>query len=243
MNEGNLLKERYPLKQSKYSSHAWLVEKATEIIMSGKEMTVLDFGCARGDLLFELKHSKVLQDSSHMFYGVELEDPDASIARNRGLEVFTGDIEVCLKKFKKGSIDLIILGDVLEHLVNPLNYLMEFKSLLSTSGKMLITIPNIAFIYVRLMLLFGRWNYVDRGPLDRTHLRFFTVSSFAELVRFGGLTIEEQNFSSPPLEVIFMNSNLSIWKYLEFLTRILTVLMPKLFGYQLLAIVRNSVDS
>ena len=33
------------------------------------------------------------------------------------------------------------------------------------------------------MLLFGRFDYQDRGILDRTHLRFYTFSSFNALLQ------------------------------------------------------------
>ena len=72
----------------------------------------------------------------------------------------------------------MVFGDVLEHLRDPLAVLMEFTESLKDDGVVIISLPNIANIYVRLNLLIGRFDYQDRGILDRTHIRFFTREAF-----------------------------------------------------------------
>jgi hypothetical protein len=51
----------------------------------------------------------------------------------------------------------------------------------------IVSVPNVAHLWMRLSLLAGRFEYADRGILDRTHLRFFTRHTLAELLREGGL--------------------------------------------------------
>lgn len=55
-------------------------------------------------------------------------------------------------------------------------------SALRRDGQVIISVPNVANIFVRLSLLFGNFGYADRGILDRTHLRFFTLRSLRRLV-------------------------------------------------------------
>jgi hypothetical protein len=43
-------------------------------------------------------------------------------------------------------------------------------------------VPNVANIAIRLMLLFGQFNYTERGILDKTHLRFFTRKTARRMV-------------------------------------------------------------
>lgn len=85
---------------------------------------------------------------------------------------------------------MIICGDVLEHLRDPLKALRFLTSYLSERGFFLISVPNIAFISIRLSLLLGKFDYnPDGGILDETHLRFFTRKSLVDLLKRAGLKI------------------------------------------------------
>jgi hypothetical protein len=61
---------------------------------------------------------------------------------------------------------------------------------LKPQGKIVASIPNASFYLVPLNLLRGRWRYTDRGVLDKTHLRFFTLETIQMLFAQAGLTIE-----------------------------------------------------
>ena len=49
--------------------------------------------------------------------------------------------------------------------------------------KLIISTPNIANIFIRLSLLIGNFNYGQRGILDKTHTRLFTLNSFKNYFR------------------------------------------------------------
>lgn len=77
----------------------------------------------------------------------------------------------------------ILLLDVLEHLVEPFVLLKKLVSCLAPNGYILISIPNIRNLGILKSLIFrGEWEYQNSGILDRTHLRFFTYSSFLRSV-------------------------------------------------------------
>ena len=42
---------------------------------------------------------------------------------------------------------------------------------------------------MKKLLIRGEWEYRDRGILDRTHLRFFTIKSIREMVEDAGFEI------------------------------------------------------
>jgi hypothetical protein len=52
---------------------------------------------------------------------------------------------------------------------------------------------------VRLSLLAGRFDYADRGILDRTHLRFFTRRTLDELLGAVGLHVISRATTPVPL--------------------------------------------
>jgi 2-polyprenyl-3-methyl-5-hydroxy-6-metoxy-1,4-benzoquinol methylase len=154
---------------------------------------VLDVGCATGYL------SAQLTAAGCSVVGFERDPESADAAAPRCERVIVGDIESPQDRTAiEGSFDVVLLGDVLEHLVNPWDTLRFVRSLLSDSGFVVTSIPNVAAWPVRLALLRGSFEYTDVGLLDRTHLRFFTRASAHELVRSAGFAIERERFS--PIE-------------------------------------------
>jgi 2-polyprenyl-3-methyl-5-hydroxy-6-metoxy-1,4-benzoquinol methylase len=92
--------------------------------------------------------------------------------------------------------DLVILGDILEHLKRPDIFLTAINDHLTPDGKIIVSVPNIANYSIRLRLLIGQFRYTETGIMDRTHLRFFTWSSFSELIDRSGFAIEKRLFIS-----------------------------------------------
>src|SRR6266542_1633629 len=106
--------------------------------------------------------------------GIEQDPEMAKIAEHHCHRMIVGDVEhLDFTQFAK--YDAIVLGDVVEHLRNPREFLERSAKLLKPGGKMLMSLPNVANIWVRLNLLLGRFNYSRVGILDETHLRFFTL--------------------------------------------------------------------
>ncbi len=94
-----------------------------------------------------------------------------------------------LASLPPGTFDLVVAGDVLEHLPDPGAVLDRVAVLLSPAGSLLVSLPNVANVTVRLSLLLGRFPYAPRGILDATHLRFFTRRTARELLAARGLRV------------------------------------------------------
>ena len=87
------------------------------------------------------------------------------------------------------SVDCLVFGDVLEHLVDPWAALTRLSRLVREGGQVLACIPNVQHYSVIVNLLRGKWDYQDEGLLDRTHLRFFTLSGIQDLFAKAGLRV------------------------------------------------------
>jgi len=143
---------------------------------------ILEVGCAGGRLGHELK----LQDPSRYVAGAERDPEAAQLAGERLDDVFVLDVEVDLPPIEPGSLDCILFGDVLEHLVDPEDTLRRYRDLLSDDGLVLVSLPNAQHYSVIKSLLRGDFMYQPAGLLDATHLRFFTSMSFAKLMLDAG---------------------------------------------------------
>jgi 2-polyprenyl-3-methyl-5-hydroxy-6-metoxy-1,4-benzoquinol methylase len=87
------------------------------------------------------------------------------------------------------NFDIILFADVLENTPDPLSVLLFYRRFLKPGGKIVVSLPNIACWDRRLALLFGHFDYMDSGIMDRTHLRFFTFRTAQALLREAGLAI------------------------------------------------------
>jgi SAM-dependent methyltransferase len=143
---------------------------------------ILEVGCARGRLGYELKR----QDPSRYVAGVELDAEAALAAKERLDDVFVLDAQAELPPVDPAEFDCMVFGDVLEHLVDPEAVLRRYRPLLAADGVVLVSLPNIQHYSTLRSLLRGDFPYQPSGLLDATHLRFFTHMSFAKLLLDAG---------------------------------------------------------
>ena len=179
---------RYVLKPDPHSSHSLILRWLGE----GRGRKLLDVGAADGLL------SRRLTELGWRVTAIEA-DPALAQAGARYCErmiTLNLDREIPVGE---GPFDVIVYGDVLEHLVDPLRILVELDRTLAPGGFVVISVPNIAHLWIRLLLLFGRFDYLDRGILDHSHLRFFTERSLRAMLADAGLLIERFTATPAPL--------------------------------------------
>jgi SAM-dependent methyltransferase len=161
-----------------------------------------------------------------------------ALAAPQSLEAFTEYVERDLDSglgpaFAGREFDRVLLMDVLEHLRQPERLLAECRQRLRRNGFLLVSVPNVANITVRAMLLSGRWEYAERGIMDRTHLRFYTRASARRMLEQAGFRIVEQKMTVMPLEVVIGSPEGNpVLRLAHALLIGCTKLMPGLFGYQ-----------
>jgi len=174
-----------------YSSHSVILSQAGD----GRGRKLLDVGAAQGVLAqqFTQRGFEVtcIEGSAEL----------AALGKSHCHEMIVADLDKPLPALN-GVFDIIVYGDILEHLRNPLEVFKGFNRYLRPEGKVIVSVPNFAHLWVRLNLLFGRFDYADRGILDRTHLRFFTLRSFRNFLQEAGLEAKEIVATPVPLLLV-----------------------------------------
>ena len=209
-----LYDDKYQLYRNYYNKYI--------IKMIPRFSKVLDVGCSGGQLGRVLKN-----ESGCSVYGIDISQEAIAEAKKYLINAVVMDIESHGLPFIDERFDIIILGDVLEHLKVPANVLLKLKLLLNPTGRMIVSLPNVANVTIRLNLLLGRWNYKPSGILDETHLRFFTLKTMKQLFQSCELKIEQVD-STPGFDFF-------IAKYFRFLkpvTNALCKCFPTLFSNQ-----------
>ena len=161
-------------------------------VIKYKPKIILDVGCSTGALGHEIK--KVYDCK---VYGLDISEKAISIAKQRLDKALICDIEKEEPELEIEMFDAIIFGDVLEHLFDPTDVLRMLRKFLKEDGKVIVSVPNIANITIRLSLLFGNFDYKNKGILDNTHIRFFTMKTIKTTLQSAGYKILEVDILPP----------------------------------------------
>jgi 2-polyprenyl-3-methyl-5-hydroxy-6-metoxy-1,4-benzoquinol methylase len=200
-----------PLNERRHRAHMKLLEAV------GTGGRVLDVGCSSGYL------AEPLSRRGNTVVGLEL-DPEAAREAERWCErVLVGSVETMELPFEPASFDAVVCGDVVEHLRDPGAALARLRPLLRSGGRLVVSTPNVANWAVRLSLLAGRWQYTDRGILDRTHTHLFTRRTLVDTIERAGYQVVRVDWTVP------VPGNRD---GLDAVGRAVGALRPTLFAYQ-----------
>lgn len=195
--------------------------------ITGANKSVLDLGCATG------LNGKYLLDNkiANKVCGVELDNDMALEAKKIYEKVIVGSLDdtSVLDAFNNEKFDVILCGDILEHLEDPWNVLKKLRSLITNNGILIISLPNIQHIDVLIHLFKkGTWPINNRGIFDKTHKHFFTRSDIQKLAASASFKIEKfkSNFR-------FRDKLGSKFPFYGF---ILKKMFPKLYTFQYIAV-------
>jgi glycosyltransferase involved in cell wall biosynthesis len=215
----------YSLKMGYPSSHEW----AVAAVPPGAK--VIDLGAGPGGIASELTRK-----------GCTVAVVDRHLPKNLSgnVRVFQQDLDDP-PTFDVGPFEHILLLDVIEHLKNPELFIERLRRQFSHEPKtMIITVPNIAFLPERLMLLFGQFNYGKEGILDTTHTRLFTFRAIRRLLRDYGFRIKTVRGIPAPFPKAFGHGWLSSASLRANLA--LIRLSKALFSYQIYIEVETTPD-
>lgn len=208
-----------PLNEHRHRAHAKLLAAV------GEGGRVLDVGCSSGYL------SAPLADRGNTIVGIELDPTAAREAEAYCEQVLVGDVESMEFPLEPRTFDVVLLGDVLEHLREPVATLSRLRRLLRPGGRLVLSTPNVANWAIRLSLLGGRWRYTNRGILDRTHTHLFTRATLREAIEAAGYVIDRIDFSAPsPGDSDTVDGAV----------RAVATLRPTLFAYQWVAVAHTA---
>ena len=177
--------------------------------------TVLELGAGAGETLLYAKQNNY----ASKVIGYELCALKGSTQYSAEIDKFIiGDIEQTDFDEPDNSVDVIICGDVLEHLREPAVVLHQMKRILKKDGVIISSLPNFRHYSVMAQIyLKGSFYYQEEGILDKTHLRFFCKKNMIELYEEAGYKLCA--ISANPFRKVKKVLNILTFKFFEeFLT-------------------------
>lgn len=215
-----LTPEEYNFKEGDGSSHAVMLQMLGSLPRS----RILDLGCSGG--LFAARARSV----GHSVTGVDFTEIQG--VRERTDRFFVADLEEGIPEAVGGRYDVVVAGDVIEHLSRPAATLRQIREVLRPGGQLLLSVPNFGHWYPRTRVATGLFGYDRRGILDNTHLRFFTRSTLRRMVRAAGFDIVEEIATGLPLGAVGDGAPRSALSAIRRIDEALVKLRPTFFGYQ-----------
>jgi SAM-dependent methyltransferase len=211
--------DEYAFKDGDGTSHAMMLQ----MIEGAPPSRILDVGCSGGLL------AQRLRARGHRVTGVDcLEIPGV---RERTDEFFLADLNQGLPPEVGDGYDVVVAGDIIEHLMRPSDALRAMRRVLRPDGQILLSVPNFGHWYPRFRVTMGMFGYDRRGILDDTHLRFFTRATLRRLVRDCGFDILEERTTGLPLGTISAADGRRL-RAMRKVDGALQQLRPTFFGYQ-----------
>lgn len=185
-------------RDQRQSQINYFVKKISKLNVLKKGHKVLDVGCGSGELPPILKKQFGINAS-----GVEINKVAISEARKRGVSVKYADLEMKWP-FANHTFDSVIGIEIIEHLTDPDHFLQESKRILNKNGTLILTTPNLANWFNRVIFLFGYQPFfLEASTVDKTvglsftrkltpsrvpvgHIRVFTTKAMFDLLTLHG---------------------------------------------------------
>lgn len=180
---------------NKNNSHSLTIDFIAEAA-GDTSFEILDVGCSAGYL------GEYLRAQGHHVTGIDITPEAIEKAAEFLNEAHCMKVEDYFAANPERKFDVVIFGDVLEHVTNAEEVLRLTTRALKPRGRVIASIPNVAHLAVRAMLLEGRWEYADLGLLDRDHVRFFTRSSIHKLFEDSGYDVNDIRSTNLSVETV-----------------------------------------
>jgi SAM-dependent methyltransferase len=139
-------------------------------LVGGPGLRVLDLGCRTGALT---QHYA----AGNTVVGVDVDRSALEAAAERlGIETVWADAEEGLP-FPDDSLDVVVAGELLEHLADPAAAVGHVRRVLKPGGRFVGSVPNAFRLKSRIRYVAGR-----HPETDATHLQLFTPAALERLL-------------------------------------------------------------
>jgi dolichol-phosphate mannosyltransferase len=141
-----------------------------------KKGKLLDIGAATGFFM------NLAQKRGFDVVGVELSDFAAKKGREKGLNVITGDL--ISQKFPSEQYDVVTIFDVIEHVPNPKELIIEVKRILKKGGVIVMNTPDAGSFWARV------WGKNWQLIVPPEHVNYFNIKNLSNYLSKNGFEVK-----------------------------------------------------
>ncbi|MFX1355719.1 MAG: class I SAM-dependent methyltransferase [Promethearchaeota archaeon] len=152
-------------------------------LIDKQPISIIDIGCRTGDFLMHFK--KTIERE-----GVEISNYYSEIASKRGLKIYNSNFQNT--HFEK-KYDIVSAYNILEHIVNPIDFLKRVSSIVNKNGLFVILIPIFNCLKVKFLTKLNiKWHMY----IPPEHLNFFSKRFLDSYLNHLGFKLVKRYYSS-----------------------------------------------
>jgi SAM-dependent methyltransferase len=179
------LAPQFPIRDTR------VVLRVPEILRLCRGKKVLHLGCTdspyttrRGENLLHNKLSKVTP--SEKLWGLDISSDGVSILRGMGFEnIICGDVEDLPAALHGEKFDVIVAGEIIEHIMNPGNFLNSLKNVMGEGSELILTTVNAFSIKGTVH------SFLRREKVHPDHNYYFSYKTMEQLLVKTGYVCNE----------------------------------------------------
>ncbi len=152
----------------------------------GRDLRILDIACNDGYLAqIYSKYGSVS--------GVDLNEEAVKKARVSGIDAIVADAFNIDTVFSGKKFDVVIAGDIIEHVFDTDLFLKKIYDTLDTNGTVLLSTPNLVSLGRRMMTLFGKNPFCEfsakKDGINVGHIRYYTFQDMEKQLKETGFSL------------------------------------------------------
>ncbi|MEO7793155.1 MAG: methyltransferase domain-containing protein [Thermoanaerobaculia bacterium] len=176
-----------------------LVDRVGHLLQESRGQRVLHLGCTNWPYTAEsladgsLLHLRLAAAAAEL-WGLDADQKGLDILAGRGIErLLCADLEHLERVTPPAAFDLILAGEVIEHLSNPGLFLTGIRRFMTSETRLILTTVN-AYCGMRTMTyaLRGRGGRVE--PVHPDHVAYYSYSTIRHLVERHDLVVRDFRF-------------------------------------------------
>ena len=177
---------------SSYVEHDYY-QKVVKFI---KSKQVLDVGCTQHDVNIanttRLWNHWFIYNLASSVEGIDIDMKSINAMKRMGFNVEIMDAEKI--SFQK-QFDTIFAGELIEHLVNPGQFLISASKAIKANGYIVLSTPN-TYSLSRIFRIFQK--FTNEPPVNPDHTTYYTPGTISTLVRKCGLKVFQIEYAHFP---------------------------------------------
>jgi SAM-dependent methyltransferase len=166
-------------------------QKVIDYLKHEKPGTFLDIGASNGEMMYNV------QKMGYKVKGVELNSRTAQMAKSNNLEVFNGLLENA--HYPDDYFDYVYMGDLIEHVTNPVFLLKETRRITKNGGQLIILTPNMDCFWAYATFFLYRLFRIPWSIITPPHhLYNFSINTLSDLLKKSGFKVIKVWYTGTP---------------------------------------------
>jgi len=168
----------------------------------GRDLRILDIACNDGYLA--RVYSKYGSVS-----GIDLNEEAVKKAKTSGIDAVVADVFDIDTVFSGKKFDVIIAGDIIEHVFDTDLFLKKIYAVLDMNGTVLLSTPNLVSLGRRIMTLFGKNPFCEfsakKDGINVGHIRYYTFADLEKQLAETGFSMVKTESDTANLPIMFVD--------------------------------------